>query len=131
MNLSKVQDGNGASISFDFDGVINSYESGYTKDILPDPPVRGVREVLVALRAANWKIVVCSARFSEPETYQLVEDYLEQWNIPYDGLQWGKAKAKLYIDDRGFHFTTDAPNWSDFIDRVNKEADEPWVIDLK
>ena len=38
-------------LALDFDGVINSYSSGYTaEDVLPDPPVEG------ALEALGWRI---------------------------------------------------------------------------
>ena len=106
--MYNIADGKGAVMVFDFDGVINSYESGYTKDTLPDPPCEGVRDFLVELRAAHWKVIVSSARFSDGDkAFNMVSDYLDQYLIKVDGLQWGKAKAKIYVDDRAFHFKTD------------------------
>lgn len=38
-------------IVFDFDGVINSYKSGWTGvDVIPDEPVKGIKKVLDNLK---------------------------------------------------------------------------------
>lgn len=134
MSSYEIADGNGAVIVFDFDGVINSYESGYTKDTLPDPPVEGVREFLVDLRAANWKVIVSSARMSDgDEAYDMIQDYLYKWGIVVDGLQWGKPKAKIYVDDRAFHFKTNYPKSSmyELARRTRDEADDVYFEKLE
>ena len=40
------------TVCFDFDGVIHSYTSGWKgDDVIPDPPVEGIKEVIDKLRA--------------------------------------------------------------------------------
>lgn len=44
-------------ISFDFDGVIHSYTSGWKgADIIPDVPVKGIKNVLEDLKAKDYVI---------------------------------------------------------------------------
>lgn len=53
-------------ICFDFDGVINSYESGWHGlENLPDPPIEGVLEWIAAAQAAGHKILIWSRRTAD------------------------------------------------------------------
>ena len=109
-------------LCMDFDGVINSYESGWLDDVchLPDPPVRGAISFLED--ATNfWKVCIYSSRshhIGAPEAmkkwlikYAMLEaseqgtdlDYVLNW-INQIEFPTYKPPAKLSIDDRGMRF---------------------------
>ena len=51
------------TVSFDFDGVIHSYRSGWKgAAVIPDPPVEGVKEVIEQLEERGFCVVICSSR---------------------------------------------------------------------
>jgi hypothetical protein len=92
------------TIVFDFDGVINSYVSGWLgKAEIPDAPVLGIGDVISELRR-DYKVVVQSARCSTPNGRRAVQEYLEKWNIEVDEVTAEKPPALVYIDDRALLF---------------------------
>ncbi len=98
------------TICFDFDGVINSYTSGFLGPLnLPDPPIEGVRELIATIRSKGYRVVVQSVRaaYADDGAKEAIEAYLIKHNIIVDEVTGKKPKAKLYIDDRGFRFTGD------------------------
>lgn len=97
------------TVVFDFDGVINSYKSGWTAvDDLPDEPVEGIKEVIEELRNTGYRVVVSSARASGTAGYVAIHDYLEKYGIVVDQLTSQKPPAIVYIDDRAICFDGDA-----------------------
>lgn len=88
-------------IQFDFDGVINSYTSGW-KGItnIPDEPVVGIREAIAEIRKAGFLVVIVSSRTATKEGQDAVIDYLQKWNIDVDDVCAEKQPAFLTIDDR-------------------------------
>ena len=51
------------TVVFDFDGVIHSYKSGWRgEDIIPDPPVNGIKEAIDEIKDAGYDVVVVSTR---------------------------------------------------------------------
>lgn len=43
------------TVIFDFDGVIHSYTSGWRgENIIPDPPVSGIKKVIDSIRNAGF-----------------------------------------------------------------------------
>jgi len=114
---------NKPTICFDFDGVLNSYTSGWLgPTMLPDPPVPGAAEAVALIRAKGYRIVVQSTRATfDDGAKEAIEQYLVKYGIIVDEVTGKKPKARLYIDDRGFRFTG---NWAEIIDML---ADlRPW-----
>ena len=57
-------------ICFDFDGVIHSYTSGWKGvNIIPDPPVEGIKKVIDDLISKNYEIVIFTTRATGIEGY--------------------------------------------------------------
>lgn len=93
------------TVVFDFDGVIHSYVSGWKGvDIIEDPPVPGIKEAISDMRAAGYKVIVCSSRCLNIGGQEAVEKYLQDNEIIVDGVTGAKVPAIVYIDDRAICF---------------------------
>ena len=99
------------TLAIDFDGVIHSYEQGWTGDEPLDPPMDGVEDALKNLKEEGWILIIHSTR--DPEK---INDWLEKYELSkyFDGITNTKIAAKHYIDDRGYRFQ----NWDDTIEFV-------------
>ena len=109
-------------VCFDFDGVINSYVSGYLgDDVIPDPPVPGIKEAIDRLRDAGYEVVVLSSRSATKEGRAAMRQWFEKYGITVDGIYSSKPPARCYVDDRAVPFDGDASKLFDIIDNF-----EPW-----
>lgn len=92
-------------ISFDFDGVIHSYKSGWQgAEVIPDPIVPGIDKVINDLREAGYYIVVVTTRCSSSAARAAIRKYLEDNNIQVDGITSIKEPCLVHIDDRTICF---------------------------
>ena len=93
------------TVVFDFDGVIHSYTSGWQgPDVIPDPPVPGIKEAIEEIRAAGYAVVVVSTRCTTEKGYGAIRAWLIDNEIEVDALMTGKPPAIAYIDDRAICF---------------------------
>lgn len=93
------------TVLFDFDGVINSYKSGWEGyGIISDPPVEGIKEAIDEIRSKGYKVVIFSSRCSTLRGEVAVEEYLEEHNIVVDDIVDVKPPAIVMIDDRAITF---------------------------
>ena len=105
-------------LSFDFDGVLHSYTSGWQgAAVIPDPPVPGMAAALHRLQAVGWEISICSSRARSLEGIAAVEAWLLENGFP-SGLVVTSEKlpAELYIDDRALRFDGHVPVMLEAID---------------
>ena len=110
-------------ICFDFDGVIHSYTSGWKgADIIPDPPVKGAKEVIDELISKHYEIVIFSTRARIVQGYNAIQEYLNKYNIEFDMITSDKIPAFVYIDDRAICFNGDMPGLIEQIDTF-----VPWL----
>ena len=111
------------TVVFDFDGVIHSYVSGWKGiDIIPDPPVEGIKELIEDLRS-KYEVVVVSTRCATDTGKLAVERYLLINNITVDKVMKEKPPAIVYIDDRAICFDGDASSLKEKIDKF-----VPWTL---
>ena len=88
-------------ISFDFDGVIHSYTSGWKgDDAILDPPVPGIKEAIAEIRTAGYKVIVHSSRCKSEAGRTAIEAWLRVKGIEVDGVATEKPLAVVHIDDR-------------------------------
>lgn len=89
-----------STLIFDFDGVIHSYTSGWCgADVIPDPPVPGIREAISEIRAAGYRVVVLSARCHQGGI-RAIREWLDRHDIIVDDVVRDKVPAVLQVDDR-------------------------------
>lgn len=92
------------TVVFDFDGVIHSYKSGWQgEDVIPDPPVNGIRLAISQIRN-YYRVVVVSTRCASESGRRAIMEYLEKHNILVDDVVKEKPPAACYIDDRAICF---------------------------
>lgn len=101
-------------ICIDLDGVIASIKetSESYKNVQPIP---GAIEKVQELKKAGHYIIIYTARHMKTcegntgkvlaRVGQLTLDWLENYDIPYDEIHFGKPYADIYIDDNAFRFT--------------------------
>lgn len=90
-------------VAFDFDGVIHSYTSGWKGyTVIPDPPVKGIKEVLKGLYGKGASIHVFSSRAGTDDGREAIRQYLIKYDlIRYvDVITCEKPSAFVTIDDR-------------------------------
>lgn len=114
-------------VCFDFDGVIHSYKSGWKSvDVIPDPPVDGIREVMQELKDAGCTMVVFTTRAVEEKGWTAVYEWCNKNKIPYDLITALKPPAVVYVDDRGLKFEGRPMGWlrilKDFIRGIKDES---------
>lgn len=105
-------------IVIDLDGTICPIKEKHQTyaDLVPLP---GAVERLHTLKAAGHYLIIQTARNMATQQSNLGRvvknigkvtlDWLEDHNIPYDEIYFGKPNADLYIDDRALRFE----NWDD------------------
>lgn len=83
---------------------------------------RGAIEALSRIKESGYKIMIHSARCWQawPDTWERVgemHDFLEENEVPYDGIYMGigKPAAVAYIDDKAIRFQD---NWKEIADWI-------------
>ena len=115
------------TVVFDFDGVIHSYTSGWKGfNIIPDPPVRDIKECIDNIRKEGYEVVVVSTRCQYVGGIEAIKFWLEEHNIEVDRVMADKPPAIVYIDDRAICFDGKADT---LLDKINNF--KPWYMKAK
>ncbi|MDU4959580.1 MAG: hypothetical protein E6X17_02810 [Sporomusaceae bacterium] len=118
MNLNRRK----PTVIFDFDGVVNSYRSGWTGVAsTPDPPVAGIGEAIAAIRR-RYRVVIVSSRCYQPGGIAAIRAWLDKYGITVDDVTGEKPPAKVIVDDRAITFDGNAAALLARIDRF-----QPWT----
>lgn len=92
------------TIVLDFDGVIHSYKSGWKgPDVIPDPPVEGIKAAIEKLRK-TYRLVVVSSRCLHDEGIDAIRQWLQTYDITVDDVTGQKQPGVVYVDDRAITF---------------------------
>ncbi len=104
-------------IAIDFDGVLNSYLSGYLpgqEDWIPDEPVPGALE-FVSDALAVMDVVIFTTRAATTEGRNAVKKWLYKYGFPDLDVYYEKPWAHIYLDDAGWQFNGMFPNIQDLL----------------
>jgi capsule biosynthesis phosphatase len=100
-------------ICLDLDGVISDFRKD-GQSYADVSPIPGAIEKIKQLRANGHYIIIHTARHMktcngnvgmvQAKIGKATIDWLEQHNVEYDELHFGKPWANIYIDDNAFRF---------------------------
>lgn len=96
-------------IVIDMDGTICSIDDDYSKCVL----LEGAKEAIDKIRSKDFLIHIHTGRHILNSS--LTINWLNENNIIYDHIVFGKPPAKYYIDDKGIEFD----NWSSVLKKIN------------
>lgn len=91
------------TIAIDFDGTIHTYDKGWHDGTCYGSPINGAKEFFKKY-SKDYKITIFTCR-------QPIDD-IKSWLTKHGLMEYvwdvtnEKPKAKLYIDDRGYRFTS-------------------------
>lgn len=76
-------------------------------------PITGAKEAMDKLTADGWKIIIYTARAWVD--YEIIEDWLNQYQIPFRRIVCGKLFVKYMVDDRNIEFKGD---WNEVLKKI-------------
>ena len=80
-------------------------------------PIEGAKESLAKLQEMGYNVVIYSCRADSEEGLELVREWLDKHEIPYDSIFEGeKPFSKYFIDDKAIHFDS----WKNVLKQVEK-----------
>lgn len=109
------------TVAIDFDGVINSYTSGWQgAGRLPDPPNPGAFEFIESVFAAGYRVTVLSTRAETNEARNAMRRWFKNHGMGERTLQNLyitniKGPAVIYLDDRAVRFVGKFPTVKDVL----------------
>lgn len=112
------------TIVFDLDGVI---AFGTVEEVYSDEagwayekclPIQHVIDAVVSLKKKGFKIAIHTARWDSD--LAVTEAWLKKFGVPYDILQLGKPRGKIYVDDLSFEKPFNPDEWTtkSFIEQI-------------
>jgi hypothetical protein len=115
------------TIAVDFDGVINSYKSGWQGPNETDEPVLNAAEGISGLWNRGNKIIIFSTRANTHEGTDTIREYIRRHtenDLLANSIEITDKKpiADVYIDDRAIPFTGD---WEETLKQI--ETFKPWM----
>lgn len=94
-------------------------------------PLPGAVEKLRELKDSGHYLIIMTARNMATQEANLGKvmknigkitlDWLEQYQVPYDEIYFGKPNAHIYIDDRAFRFQTWEQINEELLTQLSKE----------
>lgn len=107
------------TIAVDFDGVIATYDNGWSEGLITGELMEGAEKALRKLVEKGYQVVIFTARMNKESPMQKPYAMIENWLTAHGmkkGVHWHditaeKPKAIAYIDDRAIRFT----NWRDML----------------
>lgn len=112
MNRNAIDAADEKAVAIDFDGVLNTYSSGWKGPAYTDDPVPGAASAITRLWEDGFRIIIYSTRANTPEGVQAIRDFIDN-KLGLDGsrveITDRKPIAESYIDDRAIRFSGDWP----------------------
>lgn len=124
-----VDNVNTKRVMIDFDGTIHKYSEGWKDGTVYDEPIPGAKQFIDQLKNNDFEVVVFTSRLSVSslgqdvanEQKEMIEDWLDEYDIVVDGVTAEKLPAVAYVDDRAVEF--DGVWNSELLSRIKKRVD--------
>jgi len=117
-------------LAIDFDGVINSYTSGFKPgddSWLPDPPTEGAKRFIEEALECFEEVLIISTRARSIAGVTAIHEWMRKYDLPSLNLFYEKLPASVYLDDRAVNFRGIFPHakmlaeFNSWVDDINKE----------
>lgn len=120
-NIKKGNMATHNTIAVDFDGVVHKYNKGWHDGTCYGAPVEGSRDYFHKY-SLDYFLVIFTCRQPIESVWKWLEEYdLDKYIYEVTN---SKPKAKLYIDDRGYRFTSWAKALEDTDTMLTYEPEE-------
>lgn len=110
------------TVAVDFDGVIHTYNSGWTGYTPEDGPEPGALDFIWELIEQGYRVVVMSSRAHNAEGLAAIHDWLLANGFPELEVTHEKVMAVAYVDDRAVPYSTGSGEWSAVAARISALA---------
>lgn len=114
-------------LAVDFDGVLNSYTSGWQgPTLIPDLPVEGAIDFL-RRAAQRFEVAIFSSRATHDGGVEAMRNWLNFHGLPHEWMDRNltfpsvKPPASVILDDRAWTFTGTFPS----LDEIDQF--QPWT----
>lgn len=96
----------GDKIAFDFDGVINSYVSGWTGiDLVVDEPVKGIIDFIKDCQKTYKEVAIFSSRCCSSLGIETIDNYLKKYGVNINTYLNEIDDTYILVDDRAIDYT--------------------------
>ena len=103
---AKLLEMGGKKRAFDFDGVVNSYVSGWTGiGEVVDEPVQGIIELIKECQSNGDEVVIYSSRCASAMGIGTMDNYLRKHGVDIDTYLENIDDSYILIDDRVIDYT--------------------------
>src|SRR5258708_970132 len=92
-------------LAIDFDRTIHDIDNPI-EGMKMGKPMPGAEEALEAIKDAGHQIIIHTTRAKTEKSTEVVQEWLDYWDLPYSDITAVKPNADYYIDDRGLRHTT-------------------------
>lgn len=113
----------GKNVSVDFDGVLHTYQSGWTGPEPTDPPEPGALEFVTGLIDMGLNPIIVSSRADTISGRLHIKAWLERHGFPPLDVTNEKVQAIAYVDDRAIRYDTGSNAWASVVEEIKVLAD--------
>ena len=101
-------------LCIDFDGVIHDYAHPKPGRKMGEP-IAGAKESLELLKQKGHEIIIFTVKADSERGIQIVREWMEYYQIPFDSITNIKQNADYYIDDKAIRFEG---NWDETNNKI-------------
>ena len=102
--------------AIDFDGVIHDSKNPIEGKRM-GPLIAGAKEALIELKRQDHTIIIHSVWAGHKEDGpNIIKEYMDYYELPYDDVTAIKPRADAYLDDRAIRFY----NWTQALEDIYK-----------
>jgi len=119
-------------VMVDFDRTIHQYSKGWQDGTIYDPPFPGAKEALQLLKSKGYEIIIFTTRVSPEQNLEKgrdvreqlisIQNWLAEYDIPYDRITAEKLDGDFYIDDKAICIRNG--DWKSVLEEIEERSGE-------